>query len=194
MRDVIDAGADGVFFALQGCIRTIMTEQQYREFGRPYDLMALRGAAERLAEHPPRPRREGPDVRPGARLPGPGAQLVRSHRRSQPARGPRQDQQVPDGRLERVRRALATARRSRSRPRQRTRWRRPAAASSSWPTAAPSRTTPTTAGWRSPAPSSRSFRSPESPAQSSAAAPASAFSRFSMMFVEWPASSRAFGS
>ena len=45
MRDVIDAGADGVFFALQGCSRTIMTEQQYREFGRPYDLMALRGAA-----------------------------------------------------------------------------------------------------------------------------------------------------
>ena len=45
MRDVIDAGADGIFFALQGCSRTIMTEQQYREFGRPYDLMALRGAS-----------------------------------------------------------------------------------------------------------------------------------------------------
>jgi uroporphyrinogen decarboxylase len=45
MRDVIDAGADGVFFALQGCSRSIMTEQQYREFGRPYDLMALRGAS-----------------------------------------------------------------------------------------------------------------------------------------------------
>jgi uroporphyrinogen decarboxylase len=45
IRDVIDAGADGVFFALQGCSRSIMTEQQYREFGRPYDLMALRGAA-----------------------------------------------------------------------------------------------------------------------------------------------------
>ena len=45
MRDIIDAGADGVFFALQGCSRTIMSEQQYREFGRPYDLIALRGAA-----------------------------------------------------------------------------------------------------------------------------------------------------
>jgi uroporphyrinogen decarboxylase len=45
MRDAIDAGADGIFFALQGCSRTIMTEQQYREFGRPYDLMALRGAS-----------------------------------------------------------------------------------------------------------------------------------------------------
>jgi uroporphyrinogen decarboxylase len=44
MRDVISAGADGIFFALQGCSRAVMTEQQYREFGRPYDLMALRGA------------------------------------------------------------------------------------------------------------------------------------------------------
>ena len=44
-RDIIDAGADGVFFAIQGCTRTIMTDQQYREFGRPYDLMALRGAS-----------------------------------------------------------------------------------------------------------------------------------------------------
>jgi uroporphyrinogen decarboxylase len=45
MRDIIDAGADGIFFALQGCSRTILTEQQYREFGRPYDLIALRGAS-----------------------------------------------------------------------------------------------------------------------------------------------------
>jgi uroporphyrinogen decarboxylase len=45
IQDVINAGADGVFFAIQGCTRSLMTEQQYREFGRPYDLMALRGAA-----------------------------------------------------------------------------------------------------------------------------------------------------
>jgi uroporphyrinogen decarboxylase len=45
MRDVIAAGADGVFFALQGCSRALMSEEQYREFGRPYDLMALRGAS-----------------------------------------------------------------------------------------------------------------------------------------------------
>ena len=45
LRDVIDAGADGVFFALQGCSRTIMSEAQYKEFGRPYDLLALRGAS-----------------------------------------------------------------------------------------------------------------------------------------------------
>jgi uroporphyrinogen decarboxylase len=44
-RDIIAAGADGVFFALQGCTRAIMSEQQYREFGRPYDLIALRGAS-----------------------------------------------------------------------------------------------------------------------------------------------------
>ncbi|HEY8448652.1 MAG TPA: uroporphyrinogen decarboxylase family protein [Thermomicrobiales bacterium] len=44
IRDVIDAGADGVFFALQGATRAVMTEEQYREFGRPYDLIALQGA------------------------------------------------------------------------------------------------------------------------------------------------------
>jgi uroporphyrinogen decarboxylase len=44
IRDVIDAGADGVFFALQGCSTAIMPETQYREFGRPYDLLALQGA------------------------------------------------------------------------------------------------------------------------------------------------------
>ena len=45
IRDIIDAGADGVFFSIQGCSREIMSEQQYREFGRPYDLMALRGGS-----------------------------------------------------------------------------------------------------------------------------------------------------
>ena len=44
MRDIIAAGADGVFFSIQGATSAIMSEQQYREFGRPYDLMALRGA------------------------------------------------------------------------------------------------------------------------------------------------------
>ena len=45
IQEVIEAGADGVFFALQGCSTTIMPEAQYREFGRPYDLIALQGAA-----------------------------------------------------------------------------------------------------------------------------------------------------
>ena len=45
IRDVIEAGADGVFFALQGCSTAVMPEGQYREFGRPYDLMALQGAS-----------------------------------------------------------------------------------------------------------------------------------------------------
>lgn len=44
IRDVIDAGADGVFFALQGCTTDAMSEAQYRELGRPYDLVALQGA------------------------------------------------------------------------------------------------------------------------------------------------------
>lgn len=45
IREMINVGADGVFFALQGCTTTIMSEQQYREFGRPYDLIALRGGS-----------------------------------------------------------------------------------------------------------------------------------------------------
>lgn len=44
IQDVIDAGADGVFFALQGCSIDVMSETTYREFGRPYDLLALQGA------------------------------------------------------------------------------------------------------------------------------------------------------
>lgn len=38
------AGADGIFFALQGASTAIMPETTYREFGRPYDFAALRGA------------------------------------------------------------------------------------------------------------------------------------------------------
>jgi len=45
IRDAISAGADGVFFALQGCSAEIMSEAMYREYGRPYDLIALQGAA-----------------------------------------------------------------------------------------------------------------------------------------------------
>ena len=45
IRDVIDAGADGVFFALQGCTTEIMPVELYREIGRPYDLLALQGAS-----------------------------------------------------------------------------------------------------------------------------------------------------
>ena len=44
IADVIDAGADGVFFALQGCTTTAMPVARYRELGRPYDLIALQGA------------------------------------------------------------------------------------------------------------------------------------------------------
>lgn len=44
IRDIILAGADGVFFSVQGVTRGVMSEEQYREFGRPYDLIALRGA------------------------------------------------------------------------------------------------------------------------------------------------------
>jgi uroporphyrinogen decarboxylase len=44
IQDVIRAGADGVFLALQGCSTDVMSEAQYREFGRPYDLLALQGA------------------------------------------------------------------------------------------------------------------------------------------------------
>ena len=43
LQDCIDAGADGIFFALQGCSSSIMTPEQYREVGRPYDMLALQG-------------------------------------------------------------------------------------------------------------------------------------------------------
>ncbi|MCA9863092.1 MAG: uroporphyrinogen decarboxylase [Thermomicrobiales bacterium] len=46
IRDIIAAGADGVFFSVQGITRDVLTEQQYREFGRPYDLLALRGSSD----------------------------------------------------------------------------------------------------------------------------------------------------
>lgn len=42
IADVIAAGADGVFFALQGCTTSVMPVDLYKEFGRPYDVMALR--------------------------------------------------------------------------------------------------------------------------------------------------------
>ena len=46
VSNCIDAGADGVFFALQGCSGAIMSREQYRELGRPYDLIALQGAVD----------------------------------------------------------------------------------------------------------------------------------------------------
>jgi uroporphyrinogen decarboxylase len=44
ISQMMSVGADGVFLALQGCTKELMTEGQYREFGRPYDLIALEGA------------------------------------------------------------------------------------------------------------------------------------------------------
>jgi uroporphyrinogen decarboxylase len=41
---VIKAGADGIFFALQGATTEVMPEAIYREVGLPYDLRALDGA------------------------------------------------------------------------------------------------------------------------------------------------------
>ena len=40
----IAAGADGVYYALQGITADGLGETGYREFGRPYDFVALRGA------------------------------------------------------------------------------------------------------------------------------------------------------
>lgn len=45
IHDIIMVGADGVFFSVQGGTRDVLSEAEYREFGRPYDLMALRGAS-----------------------------------------------------------------------------------------------------------------------------------------------------
>jgi uroporphyrinogen decarboxylase len=43
-EQLLRAGADGLFFALQGATTATMPEATYREFGRPYDFTALRGA------------------------------------------------------------------------------------------------------------------------------------------------------
>ncbi len=45
LHEMILSGADGIFFSVQGCTTDFMSEQEYAEFGRPYDLMALRGAS-----------------------------------------------------------------------------------------------------------------------------------------------------
>lgn len=41
----LDAGADGIFFATQCADERLMTVEEYREFGVPYDLAVLRAAA-----------------------------------------------------------------------------------------------------------------------------------------------------
>lgn len=41
---LIAHGADGIFFASQGAGDDILTREQYKEFGVPYDLQVLRGA------------------------------------------------------------------------------------------------------------------------------------------------------
>lgn len=46
MELYIAHGADGVFFALQGATSDELGEARYREFGRPYDLLALRRAGD----------------------------------------------------------------------------------------------------------------------------------------------------
>jgi uroporphyrinogen decarboxylase len=38
---VVRAGADGVFFATQGASRQVMSEEEYKEFGVPYDTRVL---------------------------------------------------------------------------------------------------------------------------------------------------------
>jgi uroporphyrinogen decarboxylase len=42
----IEAGADGIFFAIQGIGDGILTPEQYAEFGRPYDLHCLRACGD----------------------------------------------------------------------------------------------------------------------------------------------------
>jgi uroporphyrinogen decarboxylase len=41
----IDAGADGIFFAIQGIGDGLLSPEEYAEFGRPYDLHCLRACA-----------------------------------------------------------------------------------------------------------------------------------------------------
>jgi uroporphyrinogen decarboxylase len=88
IRDIIAAGADGVFFSVQGITSDVLTEAQYREFGRPYDLMALRGSSDGwlnvLHVHGEK-------------------NLMFDLILDYPVQGASEDQQSVDGRLERIR-------------------------------------------------------------------------------------------
>jgi uroporphyrinogen decarboxylase len=48
IRNVLAAGADGVFFSSQMATTDLLTREEYEEFGRPYDLRMLDAAAEGL--------------------------------------------------------------------------------------------------------------------------------------------------
>lgn len=45
VREVMGAGADGVFFSTQMATTDLLTVEEYEEFGRPYDLRILEAAA-----------------------------------------------------------------------------------------------------------------------------------------------------
>lgn len=45
VREVLGAGADGVFFSTQMATTDLLTQEEYEEFGRPYDLRVLDAAA-----------------------------------------------------------------------------------------------------------------------------------------------------
>ncbi len=45
---VIGAGADGIFFSTQMATTDILTQEEYEEFGRPYDLRVLEAAGDAL--------------------------------------------------------------------------------------------------------------------------------------------------
>lgn len=42
---LLEAGADGIYYAVQGAAGGVLTEAEFREFARPYDLLALDGAS-----------------------------------------------------------------------------------------------------------------------------------------------------
>lgn len=46
VRKVLETGADGIFFATQLSSYDIMTEEEYEEFGKPYDMKVLSAAKE----------------------------------------------------------------------------------------------------------------------------------------------------
>ncbi len=48
VREVMGAGADGVFFSTQMATTDLLTVEEYEEFGRPYDLRVLEAAGDAL--------------------------------------------------------------------------------------------------------------------------------------------------
>ena len=94
VRQVMRTGAAGLFYAVQHAQYGVLTEEEYRPFGRPYDRQVL-AAAERLVVQRAAFARQRGDVRPAGRLSGAGDQLARPRNNAQPEPGAHPHRRAP---------------------------------------------------------------------------------------------------